>query len=182
MSTLYSYIVKGGPIMYILVVLNIIGYSIMIWKLIQFLAVGKRGVQSLTESIVNAVRSKGVPLKDEHVILALLKDEMNAALYKVESGLNTVKIIATISPLLGLLGTVLGILSAFTAISKQGLSDPSQFAGGISLALITTVGGLIVAIPHNIGYNYLLRMVGRIEVRLEERLFPSLFQSEGLRE
>lgn len=91
-------------------------------------------------------------------------------------GLNTVKIIAIISPLLGLLGTVIGILMAFTTISEQGLSDPSAFAGGISVALITTVGGLIVAIPHNIGYNYLIQLVDSIEITLELDILPAILK------
>ncbi len=174
--TLFSYIEKGGPIMYILLGLNIIGYTLMIWKFIQFSSIRKRGASRIFDAIISSIRSKDVPLKDEHVILELIKDELNGALYRIEAGLSTVRIIATISPLLGLLGTVLGILSAFTAISQKGLSDPALFAGGISLALITTVGGLIVAIPHNIGYNYLNQIVDNIEIKLEQDIFPTVFK------
>lgn len=173
---LLSYIEKGGPIMYILLVLNMIGYTIMIWKLIQLSLIKKRGASRIFNDIISSIHSKDIPLRDEHVILELIKDELNGALYKIERGLSTVRIIATISPLLGLLGTVLGILSAFTAISQKGLSDPSLFAGGISLALITTVGGLIVAIPHNIGYNYLNQIVDNIEIKLEKDIFPTVFK------
>jgi biopolymer transport protein ExbB len=173
---LLSYIEKGGPIMYLLVFLNVIGYSLMLWKFIQFAMIRKRGASRIFETIIASIKSRNIPLKDEHVVLELIKDELNAAMFKIEKGLSTVRIISTISPLLGLLGTVLGILSAFTAISKQGLSDPSLFAGGISLALITTVGGLIVAIPHNIGYNYLNQMVDHIEIKLEQDIFPTMFK------
>ena len=173
---LFYYIEKGGIIMYILLFLNIIGYSIMIWKFIQFTIIKKGKEKNIFDMIILSIKSKEIPLKDEHVILELIKDELNEAMFKIEKGLNTVKIIASISPLLGLLGTVLGILSAFNAISKEGLSDPSLFAGGISLALITTVGGLIVAIPHNIGYNYLIQMVDSIEIKLEKDIFPTVFK------
>ena len=93
----------------------------------------------------------------------------------MEFGLNSVKIIATISPLLGLLGTVIGVFTSFDAISKSGLEDPSVFAEGISVALITTVGGLVVAIPHYIGYNFLIGTVDTLEVTLEEELFKEHF-------
>ena len=88
----------------------------------------------------------------------------------VEKGLNTVKIIATISPLLGLLGTVLGVLLSFNKMASSGMGDPSVFASGISLALITTVGGLIVSIPHYIGHNYLIGMVDELEQTLEKEI------------
>ena len=87
-----------------------------------------------------------------------------------ERGLSTIKIIASIAPLLGLLGTVVGVLNAFDKISQKGLNDPSIFANGISVALITTVAGLVVAIPHYIGYNYLIAMLDRIEVRVSDVL------------
>ncbi|PID30010.1 MAG: biopolymer transporter ExbB [Candidatus Cloacimonadota bacterium] len=173
---LWYYVEKGGPIMYFLLFLNIVGYALMIYKFIQFTMIKKRNAKHIFEDIIASIKSRNVPLEDEHVILELIKDEVNSAMFKIEKGLNTIRIISTISPLLGLLGTVLGILSAFTAISKQGLSDPSLFAGGISLALITTVGGLIVAIPHNIGYNYLNRMVDAIEIILEQAVFPTMFK------
>ena len=63
--------------------------------------------------------------------------------------------IAAISPLLGLLGTVTGIINAFNAIMARGVGDPTVFAAGISEALITTAAGLIVAIPALFGYRYL---------------------------
>lgn len=173
---LFTYLEKGGPIMYILLGLNIIGYSIMIWKFIQFFIIKRRGASRIFEQIIISIRSKNIPLTDEQVILHLIKDELNAAIYAIETGLNTVKIISIISPLLGLLGTVIGILSAFTTISKAGLSDPSIFAGGISVALLTTIGGLIVAIPHNIGYNYLSQILNKIEIKLERDIFPTLFK------
>ena len=80
----------------------------------------------------------------------------------IESGLNTIKIIASLSPLIGLLGTVIGILNSFDSISHLGLGDPTVFSSGISIALITTVAGLIVAIPHYIGYNYFIGSLDKI--------------------
>ena len=92
----------------------------------------------------------------------------------LEKGLNTVKIIASISPLLGLLGTVIGVLVAFRVMSQTGLNNPASFAQGISMALITTVGGMIVAIPHYIGHNYLIGMVDQFETNLEKELLSDV--------
>ena len=66
---------------------------------------------------------------------------------KIESGLTLMKIIATVAPLLGLLGTVTGMIVTFQAITIFGAGDPKAMASGISQALVTTVEGLVVAIP-----------------------------------
>jgi biopolymer transport protein ExbB len=65
----------------------------------------------------------------------------------IESGLSILKIIAAVAPLLGLLGTVTGMIETFQAITIFGAGDPKNMAGGISAALVTTVQGLVVAIP-----------------------------------
>lgn len=75
--------------------------------------------------------------------------------------------IASISPLLGLLGTVMGMIRIFSAVTKQGVSDPSILAGGISEALITTATGLAVAIPALLFYRYFNRRVEGFVVAME---------------
>lgn len=112
--------------------------------------------------------------KDVSAKIELTKQELGQYIGKVEKGLNTIKIIASISPLLGLLGTVLGVLIAFQVMSQKGLSDPSYFAQGISMALITTVGGLLVAIPHFIGHSYLMGMLDDIESGLEKSILGKI--------
>lgn len=169
---LMHYIDQGGVIMYILLALNIIGFTTMIVKFIQFLL-----LRSKKKAIIDAVY-EDVKTHDKEAQLALGKDIMTEKMVKYEKGLSTVRIIASIAPLLGLLGTVVGVLSAFEAISKQGLGDPSVFAGGISLALITTVGGLIVAIPHYIGYNYLIGMLDKLEAKFNTQMSVKIYESE----
>jgi len=112
--------------------------------------------------------------KDVHAIIEVAKQEVANYINDIEAGLNTVKIIASISPLLGLLGTVLGVLGAFKVMASQGTGDPSLFASGISVALITTVGGMIVAIPHFIGHNYLLGQLDSIESKVEKDLMTKV--------
>ncbi len=81
--------------------------------------------------------------------------------------LNTLGTIAAIAPLLGLLGTVIGMIKVFTAIMLQGTGNAGVLAGGISEALITTAAGLSVAIPALIMHRYFLRRVDTIVVDLE---------------
>ena len=80
---------------------------------------------------------------------------------------NVLGTIASIGPLLGLLGTVLGMIRIFSAVTKQGVSDPSILAGGIAEALITTAGGLTVAIPALIFYRYFNRRIDGFVVGME---------------
>ena len=165
------YIDQGGVIMYILLALNIIGFTTMIIKLIQFL-----WARSKKRAIIEKVYDE-LKVHDKEAQLVLGKDMLTEKMVKCERGLSTIRIIASIAPLFGLLGTVIGVLSAFEAISKQGLGDPSIFAGGISLALITTVGGLIVAIPHYIGYNYLIGMLDKLEANLNTEMSVKIYES-----
>jgi biopolymer transport protein ExbB len=157
--------------MYILLILNIVGFTILFWKVYTIMN-ARKNKSTLEIDIKEKFKSY-----DSSAPATILKDEVQSVVHNLESGLNTVKIIASIAPLLGLLGTVLGILSAFRVISEQGLSDPSMFAGGIAMALITTVGGLIVAIPHFVGYNYLVGVLDDLEIDLEKSVIKDIYKS-----
>lgn len=76
--------------------------------------------------------------------------------------------VANVSPLLGLLGTVSGMIKAFTVISVQGVGNPASLAGGISEALITTAAGLTVAIPTFVAYRYFIGKTDRLVLELEQ--------------
>jgi len=147
---------KGGVIVEILLALNFIGFTILIWKFIS-LNIAKSNLTTTAENI-----------------LRNFPDKINIQIEKytnnLEYGLNTIKIIAQISPLLGLLGTVIGVLSIFDTIGQSGLGNPALFSSGISGALITTIVGLIVSIPHYVGYNYLISFVDRLEILLKEKI------------
>ncbi len=168
MTDLLEYINRGGIIVYILIGLNILGFSIMLWKFL-ILSLAKFRKDVAVEKIVKIVKQSNQEYKDK-----TFKNALNKYLNSLESGLNTIKIIASIAPLLGLLGTVVGVLNSFDSISKAGLGDPSIFSTGISIALITTVAGLIVAIPHYIGYNYLVGFIDNLEHKIEERVIAKL--------
>ena len=149
---LMVYIDKGGIIVYILIVLNIIGFTIILWK---FLTLPRKN------SIISKIKTK---LDTNANIYTQIEYEVK----KLENGLTYIKNIATIAPLLGLLGTVIGVYQSFEAITKSGLGDPTIFSNGIAVALITTIAGLIVAIPHHIAYNHFISMIDEIELKAKK--------------
>ena len=163
-----NWIEKGGLIMQFLLLVNCLGWALMLWKGITIFMFNKK-LNEHKDSFLKFVSS----FKSEHLTLNE-GEKLNLALFHfmdpLYTGLNTIRIIASISPLIGLLGTVIGILNSFTVISQKGLDNPNLFAEGISLALITTVGGLIVAIPHFIGHNYLKGYLISAEKKLEEKV------------
>lgn len=97
----------------------------------------------------------------------LLETGNEAAEEYLDEFLPIVNTIASVATLLGLLGTILGMIMSFDEIAKGGKGDPAIVAGGISVALITTAGGLIVAIPSVIGYSFLKRRSMKIVGYLE---------------
>ncbi len=101
------------------------------------------------------------------VLMERLEDEGRHVAHDLDRFLNTLGSIAGVAPLLGLLGTVTGIIKAFNAIYSGGLGDPRALSGGISEALITTAAGLCVAIPSYIAYRYLRGRVESIVVQME---------------
>lgn len=88
--------------------------------------------------------------------------------HELERYLSALGTIAAITPLLGLLGTVIGMIKVFTNITTVGVGNPAQLAGGISQALITTAGGLMVAIPALMFYRYFRNRVDGLVVDMEK--------------
>ena len=98
-----------------------------------------------------------------------MEDAAATAVHDMERYLTALGTIAAISPLLGLLGTVLGMIEVFRALVEDGIGNPGIFASGISEALVTTAAGLAVAIPALILHRYLLRKVDDLVVVMERR-------------
>ena len=86
----------------------------------------------------------------------------------LERGLVVLATVANVAPLLGFLGTVAGMISAFGAIAEAGQVEASLVAGGIKVALITTAAGLVIAIPVNIGYNFFVTRIDKLIQDMEE--------------
>ncbi|MEO1750344.1 MotA/TolQ/ExbB proton channel family protein [Thiofaba sp. EF100] len=121
---------------------------------------------------------------------AISREEMKARIedagrhvaHELECCLTTLGTIAVISPLLGLLGTVVGMIMTFDVITSQGLGRPSDLAGGISTALLTTAAGLIVAVPSVIAHRAFRAQVDRLVIDMEReamRLLDGLFAIEA---
>jgi len=97
-----------------------------------------------------------------------IEESASHVVHDMERYLNALGTIAVISPLLGLLGTVVGMIQVFSQLMLQGTGNASAFAGGISQALITTAVGLCVAIPAMVMYRYFNRRIDTIVVTMEQ--------------
>ena len=113
-------------------------------------------------ALVNRKRSR-------EVIKEAVEDTGRHVVHDLERFLNTLGTIAGISPLLGLLGTVIGMIEVFSAIMISGVGDANVLAGGISQALITTAAGLTVAIPSYFFYRFFRGMVAEYVITMEEK-------------
>lgn len=112
--------------------------------------------------------------EDREVVRERIEDSGRHAVHELERYLNPLHTIAAISPLLGLLGTVIGMIKVFAAIMAHGVGNPASLAGGISEALITTAAGLSVAIPAIIGHRYLRGRVDGLVVKMEKEAWRFL--------
>ncbi|MSP27537.1 MAG: MotA/TolQ/ExbB proton channel family protein [Methylococcales bacterium] len=102
--------------------------------------------------------------------------------HDLERYLNTLGTIAAVSPLLGLLGTVFGMIDIFSSLMEHGSGDPSFLAGGISVALITTAAGLTVAIPSLVFHRYFERLVDEYVIAMEDEALNLIDILHGDRE
>ncbi len=108
------------------------------------------------------------------IVKEAVEDVGRHAVHELERYLNALGTIAAISPLMGLLGTVIGMIKVFAAITASGVGNPGVLAGGISEALITTAAGLSVAIPALIAYGYLRARVEALVVQMEKETIQFL--------
>ena len=154
---------QGGVIGIIILVLGGAGLLIVIWRFVVLTRIGRAIRKQLKSSEPNEGNPLGRVMKtyfdDQGQDTETLELKLDEAILKetprIEYGLSFIKILAAIAPLLGLLGTVTGMIQTFQAITLFGTGDPKLMAGGISTALITTVMGLVVAIPLVLLHSYL---------------------------
>ena len=118
---------------------------------------------------------------DREIMKESIEETGRHVTYELQRFLNTLGTIAVISPLLGLLGTVIGMIQVFSVITSVGVGDPGELAGGISKALITTAAGLCVAIPSLIFVRYLRRKVDGLVVGMEEEAIKLVEVMHGQR-
>jgi len=142
-----------------------------VWDWIQHNQLDVQHVQQLHQSSpLGQVLAAGLAYRHatRDVLKEVIEDTGRHVVHDLERYLGPLGTIAAISPLLGLLGTVSGMIRSFTAITTEGVGNPTVLAGGISEALITTAAGLTVAIPALIAYRYLRGRVDTLVVKIEK--------------
>jgi biopolymer transport protein ExbB len=142
---------------------------------IEEVRVGSPLGRMLTAGLVNRYHSR-------EVMKEAINDAGRQVVAEMERYLNTLGTIASVTPLLGLLGTVIGMIDVFTVIMDAGVGNPGVLAGGISKALITTAAGLSVAIPTLIFHRYLNSRVGKLAIAMEEQALKLVEVMKGERE
>ena len=141
-----------------------------VWNAIKQENMTRADIETLSKgSALGIILSTGLKNRNEsrERIKECIEERGREVVHDMERFLNTLGTIASISPLLGLLGTVIGMISVFAAITQHGVGDPAVLAGGISEAMITTAAGLTVAIISLIFYRYFRRKVDGIVVVME---------------
>ena len=153
----------GGPVGYVIIGVGLFGLLLCFWKAFVLYTTGGR----IGKQLKNETANKGNPLgrvmavytDNTHVDIETLELKLDEAILResapLETGLSFIKVLYVVAPLLGLLGTVVGMIATFQMITLFGTGDPRMMAGGISTALVTTVLGLVVAIPLTLFHSFL---------------------------
>ncbi|WP_111558132.1 MotA/TolQ/ExbB proton channel family protein [Paracoccus sediminilitoris] len=192
---LFAMIRDGGWTMWLIAALSVILLAVVLWKVLSLWRLGVWGgrhsrralelwAQGDRRAALDQVR--GRPSARARVVQAAIGTSLDPAfddqaareetarvarqtLYRSREGLRALELIATIAPLLGLLGTVLGMISAFQVLQTSGnQADPSDLAGGIWVALLTTAAGMAVAIPAGVALSWFESISDRLQSDLED--------------
>jgi|SRR5690606_6066420 len=154
-----------------------------VWHLLKSGELGDEEVRNLyNSSPLGRVLATGLIYRGRprEIIKEMIEDTGRHVTHELERYFNTLGTIAAISPLLGLLGTVVGMIEVFSVITVQGVGDPGALAGGISQALITTAAGLVVAIPSLVAYRYLRGRVKEHVVKMEQEAIKLVEALQGV--
>jgi biopolymer transport protein ExbB len=184
-------VLAGGPFMWPIILCSVIAAGIIaerlwtlqrrrvmpadltrrIWSLVESGQVNDKVITALeANSPLGKLLATGLANRHRprEVMMERIEDTGRHVAHDLDRFLNTLGTIAGVTPLLGLLGTVTGIIRAFSAIHEGGLGDPRLLSGGISEALICTAAGLSVAIPSYVAFRYLRGRVDGIVVQIEK--------------
>lgn len=154
---------QGGPVGYIILAIGLVGLLIALERLVSLVLVGAKVERQLKSPNASSDNPLGRvmqvkdnnPNLDTETLELKLSESILREVPKLSRRLTLIKIISVVAPLIGLLGTVTGMINTFQAITLFGTGDPKLMAGGISQALVTTVLGLVVAIPMVFIFAYL---------------------------
>ncbi|MCZ0812883.1 MotA/TolQ/ExbB proton channel family protein [Roseovarius sp. EGI FJ00037] len=191
-----DFILLGGPAIWAIAALSVVALALILWKIWRLALMGtwaggrraRRAValwaQGLEDSAVQELQGRrtcravlilaamearrDVSLDDDGARAETQRVARNL-IAEARSGLRPLELIATIAPLLGLLGTVLGMIAAFQALQEAGSqADPATLAGGIWEALLTTAAGMAVAIPASMALTWFESVVDRLRLEMED--------------
>ncbi|MGD9161073.1 MAG: MotA/TolQ/ExbB proton channel family protein [Desulfobacteraceae bacterium] len=172
---MFDFFIKGGPVMYPLLLCSIISLTVIIERAIFWIGVGMRRNQELVDEVLELcrkgdwesirVKAKGSRNYVIRVLISgilhreyLLSKAMESAaadeITRMGRYMGVLDTMITVAPLLGILGTVLGIIESFSMLDTFGIENPQAVTGGIAQALITTATGLTIAIVTVFPYNY----------------------------
>ncbi len=145
---------QGGVIGYIIIGLGVLGFIYAVLRLIILSIIGKKMQQQVEQPAADnnplgriLLATEKNPIEDTDTLELVLDEAITREVPALEKGLSMIKLFAAVAPLLGLLGTVTGMIATFQSISLFGTGDPKLMANGISQALVTTMLGLCAAIP-----------------------------------
>lgn len=156
-----------------------------IWQWLRFQQVDESRIRALqTNSPLGQILASGLINREysREITKESIEDVGRHVTVSLERNLNTLGTIAAIAPLIGLLGTVIGMIKVFAVITTEGVGNPETLAGGISEALITTATGLVVAIPSLIFYRFFRGKISRLVVDMEEQAMKLIEILHGDRE
>lgn len=167
----------GGTVGYVITAIGVFGVLLGIWRILVLSTISAKVNSQLKTAKANTNNPLGRVMKvaednpkvDNETLELKLEEAVLKERPAIESGLSVLKIIAAVAPLLGLLGTVVGMIATFQAITMFGAGDPKTMAGGISQALVTTVLGLVVAIPVVLIHTFVNGRAKRVVHILDEQ-------------
>lgn len=187
MNGLHEIFEKGGPVLYVIVACSLVAMTVAIERWLFYRHVEKEDTSLIPQlkkirpyGAIPADMPQNGPLfriwqaisKRDVGSMAAAEGILSTETMGLESRLYMLATIGTIAPLLGLLGTVLGMIRTFHTVSLNGVTNPSTLALGISEALYNTAGGLMVTVPCIIGYNFFHnwadQLAGVLEARFKE--------------
>lgn len=153
----------GGPVGYVIIGVGVFGLLLCFWKAFVLYTTGGKIRRQLKNETANKANPLGrvmsVYTDNPEIDIETLELKLDEAILResapLETGLSFIKVLYVVAPLLGLLGTVVGMIATFQMITLFGTGDPRMMAGGISTALVTTVLGLVVAIPLTLLHAFL---------------------------
>ena len=163
-----------------LLISSVMALTIIVDRFIYFTRI-KSSDESLSQKIISLIKDNEIKaaialcetsksplsniitagLKNTKISKELMQSQANKELPKLERFIAALSTISTVAPLLGLLGTILGMIQSFAVISTVGSGRPTALASGIANALLTTAAGLIIAIPSVVFYNYFVNAVNK---------------------